>query len=388
MFDGTVDGFEAYEDAIAGQDAAPQDDEPRGEVMLYSSGTTGRPKGIRRPLSGIQITDPKAIRTSQFGSMLLGMDEHAVYLAPTPLYHAGSLMWSAGIQELGGTVVVMEKFDAEEMLRLIEQHRITHVQVVPTMMVRMLKLPVEVRERYDLSSLTCFVHAAAPCPVEVKRQMIEWLGEIVHEYYGATEGNGLTYLDSAQWLAHPGSVGRPVLGTLHICDDDGREVPTGEVGTVYFERETVPFLYHNDEAKTRDSSHPEHQTWTSVGDLGYVDEDGYLFLTDRKSFLIISGGVNVYPAEVEGCLIMHPDVADVVVFGLPDADMGENVHAVVQPADGVEPGPELAQRLIDHAREHLSRYKVPRHVDFLAEIPRMPTGKVNTRRLRADYLPG
>ena len=306
LIDGVEDGFESYEAVLATYPAQPLADQPRGDVMLYSSGTTGRPKGIERPLRGKQIDDPSAPVMAGTLRTLLGMDEHSVYLCPAPLYHAAGLQWSAGTHELGGTVVVMEKFDAEQFLALVEREAVTHTQVVPTMLVRLMKLAPEVRERYDHSSLACVLHAAAPCPVEVKHQVIEWLGPIVHEYFAATEGNGMTYISAADWLEHPGSVGRPLLGIPHICDEEGNEVPVGQTGLIYFEQEQTPFEYHGDPEKTRASRHPAHDNWSALGDIGYLDEDGYIFLTDRKAFTIISGGVNIYPAEIESCLIMHP----------------------------------------------------------------------------------
>jgi acyl-coenzyme A synthetase/AMP-(fatty) acid ligase len=254
------------------------------------------------------------------------------------------------------------------------------------MLVRVMKLPEEVRLKYDLSSLRLVLHAAAPCPVEVKRQVIEWLGPIVSEHYSATEGNGGTFITAAEWLEHPGSVGRPMAGVIHICDEDGRELPGGEAGDIYFEQEHIPFEYHGDPEKTRNTRHPAHGNWSTLGDIGYVDEGGYLYLTDRRAFTIISGGVNIYPAEIESCLIMHPKVADVAVFGLPDPEMGEYVHAVVQPADGVEQSAQLADELKDYARERVAGFKVPRVVDFRPELPRLPTGKLYKRLLRDEYM--
>jgi long-chain acyl-CoA synthetase len=386
MMDGAADGFESYEDALRGYPPEPLADQPRGEVMQYTAGTTGQPKGVMRPLSGLQIDDPAAVGVSMLERMLLGMDETSVYLCPAPLYHAAGLQWSTGTHELGGTVVLMEKFDAEEMLRLIERERVTHAQVVPTMLVRLMKLPGQVRRGYDVSSLKCVVHAAAPCPAEVKRQVIDWLGPIVSEYYAGSEGCGLTFISAAEWLEHPGSVGRAILGIPRICGEDGAELPAGKAGLVYFEREHSPFEYHGDPGKTRGSHHPGHPTWSTFGDVGYLEEDGYLYLTDRLAFTIISGGVNIYPAEIESCLIMHPKVADVAVFGLPDPEMGEYVHAVVQPADGVDGSPELAEELRGYLRARLAGYKVPRVVDFHAELPRAATGKLHKGQLRAEYL--
>jgi long-chain acyl-CoA synthetase len=286
---------------------------------------------------------------------------------------------------LGGTVVVMEKFDAEYFLALVQRERVTHTQVVPTMLVRLMKLLPEARKRYDLSSLVCLLHSAAPCPIEVKYQVIEWLGPIVDEFFSATEGNGMTFISALEWLKHPGSVGRPRLGIPHVCDEEGNELPVGETGLVYFEQEQVSFEYHGDPEKTLASRHSEHENWSALGDIGYVDEDGYLYLTDRKAFTIISGGVNVYPAEIESCLIMHPKVTDVAVFGMPDFEMGEYVQAVVQPAEGVEASPHLAEELRSYAMENLARYKVPRAIDFRSELPRLPTGKLYKEQLRDEY---
>lgn len=386
MMDGAEPGFESYDDAVAGQSVLPLDHQPRGEVLLYSSGTTGRPKGIQRPLSGKEIGDPSFVGIGALERGLLGMDEESVYLCPAPLYHAAALGWSAGVHEIGGTLVVMEKFDAEEFLELVAREQVTHTQVVPTMLVRLLKLPESSRTAHDLSSLRGVVHAAAPCPVEVKRAVIDWLGPIVVEYYAGTEGNGLTFISSEDWLAHPGSVGRPVIGVPHICDEDGAELEVGDRGLVYFERETAPFEYRGDAEKTASSRHPRHPAWTTLGDIGYLDRDGYLYLTDRRAFTIISGGVNIYPAEIESCLVMHPAVADVAVFGLPDAEMGEYVVAVVQPATGTTGSPELAEALRSYARQHLAGLKVPRRVEFRSELPRLPTGKLVKGELRAQYL--
>jgi fatty-acyl-CoA synthase len=384
MFDGTVEGFDAYEPAIAAQPAEPLPEQPRGETMLYSSGTTGRPKGIKRPLSGQSVAEPSLLITAVMqGLFHFGPDD--IYLSPAPLYHSAPLAATTATQALGGTCVVMERFDAVESLRLIERYRVTKSQWVPTMFTRMLKLDPSEREGFDLSSHQAAIHAAAPCPVEVKRQMIDWWGPIILEYYAGTEFNGFTFVNSEDWLTHPGTVGRPLVGTLHICDDEGVELPTGEPGVIYFERDVPAFEYHNDPDKTRSSQHPDHPLWTALGDVGYVDGDGFLYLTDRKSFMIISGGVNIYPQEIEDCLVMHPKVADVAVFGVPDDEMGEAVKAVVQPADGVTPGADLERELLDYARQHIAHYKVPRSVDFLDELPRLPTGKLYKRILRDRY---
>ncbi len=385
MIGDTAPGFESYEDAIAEQPAVPLADQPRGDVMLYSSGTTGRPKGIKRPLPGLQVDDPEVNGTSKIERLLLGMDEHSVYLCPAPLYHSAGLQWSAGVHEMGATLVVEERFDAEEFLQIVERESVTHTQVVPTMLVRMLKLPEETRTRYDLSSLQCVLHAAAPCPIETKRQAIEWLGPIVDEFYGATEGTGMTFIRSPEWLTHPGSVGTPIVGIPHVCDEEGRELPPGEIGMLYFEKPEQPWTYHGDEEKTRASRHPLHDNWAALGDIGYLDEDGYLYLTDRASFMIISGGVNIYPAEIESCLVMHPKVLDVAVFGLPDPEMGEFVQAVVQLADGVDPSPATADELRAYLRDHLAGYKLPRVIDFRDELPRQANGKLYKHQLRDEY---
>ncbi len=384
MFDGTADGYEAYEDAVSAASADPLDDQPRGQTMLYSSGTTGRPKGIKRPLEDRQINDTES--PVNLLAAAFGMGEETTYLSPAPMYHSAPLAFSMSVQAFGGTVVCMEKFDPVEALRAIEQHKATHSQWVPTMFIRMLKLDERDRLAFDVSSLQLAIHAAAPCPVEVKRQMIEWWGPILVEYYAGTEANGMTIINSEEWLEHPGSVGRPVLGTIHICDELGNELPQGEAGLIYFEREEMPFEYHGDEKKTKASQHPEHPTWSTLGDVGYLDEEGYLYLTDRKAFMIISGGVNIYPQEIEDCLVLHDKVGDVAVFGLPDPDMGERVHAVVQPAEGVDAGEELEQELIAYAREKIANYKVPRSIDFTNELPRLPTGKLYKKALRDRYL--
>jgi fatty-acyl-CoA synthase len=314
-----------------------------------------------------------------------GFGPDTVYLSPAPLYHAAPISYSLTVQRVGGTVVMMRRFDALESLRLIEQHGVTHSQWVPTMFVRMLKLPKPEREQFDLSSHRVAIHAAAPCPAEIKSQMIDWWGPIIHEYYGATERIGITQLDSHEWRAHLASVGRAVLGILHICDEDGAEVAVGQSGLIYFERDIIPFTYHNDEAKTQSARHPTRPDWWTTGDIGYVDADGYLYLTDRKAFMIISGGVNIYPQEIENRLITHPRVADVAVIGAPCPEMGERVVAVVQPVDMAEAGPAFASELTAWCRAELSGVKTPRQIDFAAELPRHATGKLYKRLLRDHY---
>lgn len=382
MYDGVRPGFESYEAAVDAQPPTPLADQPLGEVMFYSSGTTGRPKGIVRPLTG------KSIDSNPGGKMaksFLGMDHGAVYLSTAPLYHTAALGFAAATQALGGTCVLIERFDAEEALRSIEIYGITHTQWVPTMFKRLLDLPEETRERYDLSTHEVALHGAAPCPVELKRGIIEWWGPIVLEYYGATEGNGMTVIDSAEWLTHVGSVGRPVFGSIHICDEGGEPVPTGEDGLVYFERDKLPFAYHNDHAKTSATRHPEHPLWTTLGDVGHVDEEGYLYLTDRQEFLIISGGVNIYPAESELLLLTHPLVADVAVIGVPDAEFGEAVKAIVELRQGDVGTPQRAAELIEFCRGRLAHFKCPRSVDFVDELPRLETGKLAKKALRDRY---
>jgi long-chain acyl-CoA synthetase len=378
-FGGDVEGYDSYAAFLAG--AGPRlSDQPRGSDMMYSSGTTGRPKGVRQAMLPLQVDEPGDPITGLLGGVFkVGPDD--VYLQPAPIYHAAPLKWAGAVQALGGTVVMMKKYDAEEALALIDQHQVSVAQFVPTMFVRMLQLPDEVRGKYDTSSLRLAVHAAAPCPPDVKQAMIDWWGPIVFEYYGSTEQNGITFISSPEWLQKRGSVGKAMIGVARICDDEGNELPPGEVGTVYFEREVRPFEYHNDPEKTREATHPVHDSWTAVGDLGYLDEDGYLFLTDRKAFTIISGGVNVYPAEVEGLLTLHPKIYDVAVIGVPDDEMGQAVKAVVQLQDPAEAGPELEQELIYYVRERIAHFKAPRSVSFVDQIPRLPTGKLLKREI-------
>ncbi|MGY4103754.1 acyl-CoA synthetase [Nocardia sp. R16R-3T] len=382
-FGGDINGYDSYTAALAGAgERLPQ--QPRGSDMLYSSGTTGRPKGIKPPLPELTVDQPGDPLTAVTGK-LFGLNASDVYLSPAPVYHAAPLRWCGVIHAYGGTVVMMEKFRAQDALEAIERYRATVTQMVPTMFVRMLQLPVEVRERYDTSSLRLALHAAAPCPPEVKRAMIDWWGPILAEYYGSTEGNGLSVITTAEWEKKPGSVGRSMLGSVHICDDNDAELPAGVVGTVYFEREVLPFEYHKDPEKTAAAQHREHPNWTAVGDLGFLDEDGYLFLTDRKSFVIISGGVNIYPQEVENVLALHPAVFDVAVIGIPDAEMGQQVKAVVQPNTGVARTSELAAEIIDYVRERLAHFKAPKSVDFVDRLPRTATGKLVKRELEKLY---
>lgn len=377
--DGPLDGFDDYEEAIAGHPTTPLAEQPKGQDLLYSSGTTGRPKGIKPPLTGDPVDSTLGL--GRLGQTLYGMDESTVYLSTAPLYHAAPLRFCMGVHRLGATVVVMEHFDPEETLRVIEEQGVTHGQFVPTMFVRMLRLPAGVRQRYDVSGLRAAIHAAAPCPVPVKEQMIEWWGPVIHEYYAGTEGNGFVAIDSHQWLEHKGSVGRSLAGPLHIVDEDGHELPPGEVGTVYFEGGR--FEYHNDPDKTAEAY--DERGWSTLGDLGHLDEEGYLYLADRRSNLILSGGVNIYPAEVEGALVTHPRVADAAVFGIPHDEFGEQVKAVVQAEDPHEAGPVLEAELIEFCRQRLAGYKCPRSVGFREQLPRTRTGKLFKRELQDAY---
>jgi len=380
--DEPIGPFQPYEAALAQFPPQHIADEQLGAAMLYSSGTTGRPKGILRPLPDAHPGE--ALPVMQFiVSHLFHMRPGMTYLSPAPIYHSAPQASVASALRLGATSIIMEHFDPEQYLALVEQHGITHSQVVPTMFSRLLKLPEDVRTRYDVSSLEVVIHAAAPCPVPVKQDMIEWFGPILIEYYGATEANGFTFCNSEEWLAHPGTVGKPILGKLLILDDDDNEVPTGQTGTVWFEGATN-FTYYNDEAKTAESRDESGQRST-VGDVGYVDEDGYLHLTDRKTYMIISGGVNIYPQETENLLITHDKVMDAAVIGVPNEDLGEEVKAVVQLMPDVEPSAETAQELIQFCAAHLARFKLPRSVDFEEELPRLPTGKLYKRLLRDRY---
>ncbi|HEY1989101.1 MAG TPA: AMP-binding protein [Acidimicrobiales bacterium] len=373
--------FVDYQAATTGFPDTPIDDECLGSAMLYSSGTTGRPKGILRPIDDSPPGRPT--RLFSFLEQLWRYRQGLIYLSPAPLYHSAPQAAVGLAIRNGGTVIIMEKFDPEHYLQLVERYRVTHSQLVPTMFSRMLKLPEEVRTGYDLSSLEVAVHAAAPCPVPVKQQMIEWWGPIIIEYYGATEAIGFTACDSQEWLAHPGTVGKVIIGELHILDDDFEPVVPGSPGTLWFKPATR-FRYFNDTEKTKESTSPDGSMIT-VGDVGYLDDDGYLFLTDRATFMIISGGVNIYPQECENLLITHPKVADAAVFGIPNTDLGEEVKAVVQLMPSIEPGPEIETELIQFCRQHLAHLKCPRSIDFDPELPRLPTGKLYKRLLRDKY---
>jgi long-chain acyl-CoA synthetase len=367
--------------AVSGFPDTPIADEWLGTAMLYSSGTTGSPKGILRPLP--ENPPRQQLPILDFVTDAWRFRDGMSYLSPAPLYHAAPLLGVALTIRMGGTAIIMEHFDPEQFLALVERHRVTHTQLVPTMFSRMLKLPEKVRRSWDLSSLEIAIHAAAPCPVQVKEQMIEWWGPIVLEYYAATEGHCFVACDSAEWLAHRGTVGRVLLGELHVLDEEMRPVPLGTAGTLWF-KTASEFEYFKDPVKTAEARSPDG-TMSTVGDVGYVDADGYVYLTDRRTFMIISGGVNIYPQECENLLITHPDVADAAVFGVPNEDLGEEVKAVVQPMPGVHPTAEFAEELIAFCRQHLAHIKCPRSVDFEDELPRLPTGKLYKRLLRDRY---
>ncbi len=383
MLGGTIDGYESFEEAVDAQSTEPLPNRIAGTDMLYSSGTTGRPKGVM-PAFESQPIEERVTGVGGMLSVLFGMDDSKVYLSPAPLYHAAPLRFCMSTLGIGATVVVMERFDAELYLECLDRYSATHSQVVPTMFVRMLKLPQEARAKYDVSSIETVIHAAAPCPIPVKKQMIEWWGPVLHEYYAGTEGNGFVYCNSAMWLGHEGTVGTPINCVVRIVDDDGEEVPHGESGTVYFEGGST-FEYHNDPEKTAGSRHPKG--WSTLGDIGYLDEDNFLYLTDRKAYMIISGGVNIYPQEAENVLTMHEAVIDVAVFGVPNEDFGEEVKAVVQPREmpiDDEAAGQLAGELITYCRSRLADVKCPRSIDFREELPRHPTGKLYKRLLQSE----
>lgn len=378
--DADLDGWRRYPECVAAESTTAIDDECEGDLLQYSSGTTGRPKGIRRELPHVSPADAPNILTPLLTT--LGITGDSVYLSPAPLYHTAPSVWSMCVQALGATTVVMERFDAEEALECIQRYRITHAHFVPAMFVRMLKLSERVRHSYDLSSLQRVVHAAAPCPPEIKRQMIAWWGPIIDEFYSSSEGAGISFITAEQWLRRPGSVGRSLLGTPHIIGDDGAELPAGQIGEIYYEG-GFPFDYLHDEAKTA-ASH-NRNGWATVGDMGYLDEDGYLFLTDRRHHTIISGGVNIYPQETENVLVSHPRVADAAVFGIPDAEMGQAVAAVVETVDPADATSAFADELLDWLRNRLAHYKCPRSIGFEERLPRTDTGKLYKQQLIKKY---
>lgn len=378
-------GFEQLDGVLEAQPDVPLEHETEGLDMIYTSGTTGRPKGGMNPLRDV---DPGKVDSEILGMLgaAFGISSSTRYLTPgAPLYHAAPLRFSMSVIEAGGTLVLMERFDAEAALEAIEVHRVDMSQWVPTMFVRLLRLERQVRERYDLSSHQLAIHGAAPCPVSVKEEMIEWWGPILVEYYGASEGGTFTVIDSADWLAHKGSVGRPLMGTLHVLDDDGNELPPGEPGVLYVEG-AVPIEYLDDEPKTMEAYNSSG--WSTVGDMGYLDSEGYLYLTDRKSHMIIVGGVNIYPHEIEDVLIRHASVVDVAVIGVPNEEFGQEVKAVVQLENVADGTDHLAQDLVALCHTRLASYKCPRSVDFVEELPRTEAGKLYKRRLMDRYWEG
>jgi long-chain acyl-CoA synthetase len=373
---GDLPGFERLEEAVAGKSDTASADDVEGSWMFYSSGTTGQPKGIKPGLPTIELGEMNPLVGLISG--LYGIQPDSIYLSPAPLYHAAPAGWSTTVHRIGGTVIVMDRFDPLEWLRLVEEHKVTHTQVVPTYLVRLLKLAPVTRARYDMSSLKMVVHAAAPCPPEVKRAALEWLGLIVHEYYAASEGTGFCAIGPQEWLDHPGSVGRSLLGAVHIVDEDGNEVAVGEEGEIWFEA-IHRFAYHGDPDKTAKAFNDKG--WNSIGDIGRLDEDGYVYLTDRVSNMIISGGVNIYPREAEDVIIGHFAVEDVAVIGTPDEVMGEQVTAFVQLREDEVGTPKLAEDLIEYCRQRLSHFKCPREVRFVESLPRLPNGKLLKRML-------
>jgi long-chain acyl-CoA synthetase len=382
---GSVDGYRPFEELTAGQPSTLPEHRTVGAPMHYTSGTTGKPKGVRRTLS--EADPDEAGHLTSFLLMLFGIQPHDgnVHICGSPLYHTAVLLFSSSSIHMGHPVVLMDRWTPESMLELIQHHRVTHSHMVPTQFHRLLSLPEEVRAGYDVSSLRHMIHAAAPCPPEIKRRMIEWWGNAIDEYYAATEGGG-TLVTAEQWMAKPGTVGLPwPTSEIRIFDDAGEDVPTGEIGTVYMRMGAGEFEYFKDKDKTEAN---RRAGFFTVGDVGYLDEDDYLFLCDRKADMIISGGVNIYPAEIEGVLLAHPKVADAAVFGIPHEDWGEEIKAVIEPAPGAEPGDALTEELLAFCRENLAKFKLPKSVDYTDEMPRDPNGKLYKRKLRDPYWEG
>ncbi len=380
--DGYLDGFFNYDDWInAYSDDTTLPETPEGTDFCYSSGTTGRPKGIKRPLE----TANKFFRVGQADrNAWKAFTSDTVYLSTAPFYHTAPVRWNMAVLRNGGSCVMMEKFDPADALQAIERYKVTHSQWVPTMFIRMLRLPESERKKYDISSLRYAVHAAAPCPAEIKQAMIDWWGPILYEFYSGTELVGRTSLNSEEWLSHKGSVGYPEFGKVHIVDDQGNELPPYKTGIIYFSG-GGSFQYHKDPEKTRSAYND--RGWATYGDIGYVDNDGFLYLTDRLSNTIVSGGVNIYPQEAENRLTLHPAVADVAVFGVPDEEFGESVKAVVLLRDPTQAGEDMEKQLIAFCRQEISHIKCPRTVDFTTDMPRTETGKLLKREIKQRYWP-
>ncbi|HKQ81393.1 MAG TPA: acyl-CoA synthetase [Steroidobacteraceae bacterium] len=383
MVDGATDRFRSYEAAVAECPATPLANEVQGVAMVYSSGTTGSPKGIKPPMSSVRVDQPGPLQQKLIE--LYGFDRNTVYLSTAPLYHTAPLKFNMTVLAAGGATVILERFEPELALQTIERYRVTHSQWVPTMFIRMLRLPGDVRSRYRLDTHRLAIHAAAPCPVDVKEQMLDWWGPIIHEYYSGSESIGMCAIAPQEWLRHKGSVGKAARGELHILSEDGTELPPHQDGLVFFAN-GGSLQYHNDPQKTARAHNG--RGWATIGDIGHVDEEGYLYLTDRRDYVINSGGVNIYPQEAENVLSLHPHVLDVAVFGIPNAEFGEEVKAVVIPSSMNEAGPELERELIEYCRQRLSTIKCPKSVDFAAELPREPTGKLLKKRIRERYWVG
>ena len=383
--DGEISGFRAMSELTEGRPDTMPEHRTAGLTMHYTSGTTGKPKGVRRPLNGLDPDDAAEGMGGLLSLFGITPGRPNAHLVTSPSYHTAVTQFGGSALHMGHTLVYMDRWDAEEMLRLCERHRVTNSHMVPTHFKRLLSLPEEVRGRYDLSSLRWMIHAAAPCPVPVKWAMLEWWGDCVYEYYAATEGGG-TLATPEGWRAHPGTVGSAwPFSELLIVDDDGEPVPARTIGTIYMKMLGAGFVYKGDPAKTAENRLKEYFT---VGDIGYLDEEGFLYLCDRKADMIISGGANIYPAEIENEIMVHPKVADVAVFGIPDEEWGEQIKAVVEPAAGVEPGPELTAEILAALEGRLAKMKWPRSIDFIAEMPREPNGKLLKRKLRAPYWEG
>jgi long-chain acyl-CoA synthetase len=382
---GNVAGFRPFSDLTAGQPTSMPDGRSAGQVMNYTSGTTGRPKGVRRPLAPLEPDLVATLTTGFLGMYDLVPEDGNVHICGSPLYHTAVLVFSSSSLHMGHSVVLMDKWTPDEMLRLIDHYKVTHSHMVPTQFHRLLGLPDDVRAQYDVSSLRAMVHAAAPCPIETKKQMLDWWGDSIYEYYAATEGGG-TLVKPQEWRKYPGTVGRPWPNAdIRILDENDKDSPIDQPGTVFIKLGQADFKYKGDDGKTEEN---RREGYFTVGDIGYLNAEGYLFLCDRKSDMIISGGVNIYPAEIESVMIQHPEIVDVAVFGIPHSDWGEEVKAVVQPVDGKVGDDAFAQAILSFCSDKLAKYKTPRSIDFIADMPRDPNGKLYKRKLRDPYWEG